>query len=695
MSEKKRVRRFLLPGLGLGLLIALFCLLPRIPQARLQHYLQAQFSQILPWPCQMQDVRIKLLPRPALAVQAFVCNSSAFNLQVDTLELDLSPLSLLTFSPRIKALRLLGGQAAIPFAWLTSEAAGSLLPRRLLLRLLHSAESGDAGFSGLITVQDGACTLTGVPGCKAPLRLTHIESEWSLKAQDQSKNFLLAGELNGGECTLKANWYKVEMPPASEKSAPPAEGSDAGDRLALSLQCKGLSLLPSEALALNLRDNRWLADFNRADLALDIDGNPDGGLRFSGRFAASEHHFSRLTANPEAAQPWSQGALQANFSGFFQRRDGYLNIKSISLEYPEKASLFTRGLIRFREPFFVNLVNHIKVADLTRTMSAWPPLALPEYQVEGSLEGDFKLIGNPFSAPVLELKLQAEKIAVRAEAAPAASAAVPADDNLVMASAATFMPSEKPGGVAAGPGLEVSPWSVFRERGENLLWRLAAWGWIVKSDCRIETLLWNAISLREFTLVAEKNLLQLEIERLAARFGSQGQVRLSLILDELLQIPRWQASLVAEKFDLKPFEKTLALTGVLDASLVGGGRLRVAGQESGGLNLKGKWQLSQGRFFGQPLFEALQHFLEQEGSSLWSLGAGAFSRSSGEFSWRDKVLRLDDFAMTFSDKSLQAQGRFFTDPEQLDFRGKLNSREKVLVGFHLSGVLAAPKFTND
>ena len=221
---------------------------------------------------------------------------------------------------------------------------------------------------------------------------------------------------------------------------------------------------------------------------------------------------------------------------------------------------------------------------------------------------------------------------------------------------------------------------------------MAKWEWIVKSDCRIGLLDLPELDLAELSFLAEKNLVQLEIERLAASFGKHGQIRLSLILDDLLHEPRWQASLVAEKLNLKPFSKTLSLTGILDASLVGEGRLRSGSEVGEDLVLNGKWQLGQGGFAGQPLFTAFKRFLEEQKGALKVAG---FSGFSGKFALREKVLRFDDLSLRSSKSQLKARGRFFTVDERFDFRGQFSQGSSFLQSFRLGGNLKNPIFTAD
>ena len=668
MVEKNRDRRFLLPLIILGLSVALPLLLPLVPQPGLKERLINEFSEVLQQPCQVQEVRLKLLPRPTIAVQGMACTAPGFNLKVRSLDLDFSLFSLLSFSPLIGSIHLRGVLAEIPFTSLLPEAGIEEEASNLFPGLRERVVKGKEQNPTLFSLHDAICKVTKIPGLKKPLLFTALAGEWRSQPQNQSESLKLAGSVNGGQGRLQVTWYKVDEVVGAD--------TDAGDRLEITGRLQGVSLPESEAVFWGLPESRWRADFTKGDLEFDINGDPEAGLRFSGRIAALEHHLSQYEIIPDSVQLWSQGALKANFSGFFQRREGYLNIKNAVFEYPGAATLFSRGLIRFRKPLFVDLVSHLKVDDLGRTINHCPLLQLSGYQCEGRLEGDLKLVGNPLLTPVLQVELNSEKIVLREVLSPSTKPAPESGDVTTLE--------------AATDDRIVS--SDYQGMAANFLRSLAKWEWIVKSDCRIGMLDLPELDLAELSFLAEKNLVQFEIERLAASFGKYGQVRLSLILDDLLHEPRWQASLVAEKLNLKPFSKTLSLTGILDASLVGEGRLKPGSEVGEDLVLNGKWQLGQGGFAGQPLFTAFKRFLEEQKGALKVAG---FSGFSGKFALREKVLRFDDLSLRSSKSQLQARGRFFTVDERFDLRGQFSQGSSFRQLFRLTGNLKKPIFTAD
>ncbi len=681
------VRRFLWPSIIIGLLAALFLLLPLVPLPGLKDRLVNEFSSTLQQPCRIQEVRLKLFPRPAIVLQGITCNATNFNLKARSLDLDFSLLSLISFSPLIDSIHLRGVLAEIPFTALFPEVGleeefFSLSPERLGT-LFKSKGSG----ATLFTLDDAICKVTKVPGFKQPLLFTALTGRWHSQPQSQSENLELAGSFNGGRGQLQVTWYKVENLSASDSDS---LAVDAGDRLEITCRLQGVSLPEPEAAFWGPHDNRWQVDFEKGDLEFDINGDPGAGLRFSGKIAVVDHHLSKydIIRYRDSARLWSQGALQANVSGFFQSREGYLNIKNAALEYPEAATLFSRGLIRFRKPLFVDLVNHLKVDDLAKAITHCPPLQLSDYQCSGRLEGDLKLIGNPLQTPVLHVKLNSEKIVLRAPDSESIGQTAITD---VAKKIQSELESAEPTALEVATG-DRSRSLDYQNIAANFLRSLAAWEWIVKGDCQIGLLELPDLRLAEFSFLAEKNLVQLEIERLAAHFGSRGQVRLSLILDDFLHEPRWQASLVVKKFDLKPFTKTLSLSGILDASLVGGGRLGADFEGAEDLVFNGKWQLRQGRFVQSPLFTAFSLFLEQKRGSR---APAAFSGFSGKFALRDEILRLEELKLSSSGSQLNARGRYFTAAERLDFHGRLNEKNSSPFSFLLSGKLDKPIFTAD
>ncbi|MEA3347582.1 MAG: hypothetical protein U9Q39_00835 [Pseudomonadota bacterium] len=684
MVEKKRTLRFLLSLIVIGLLAGLFLLLPLIPQPGLKDRLISEFSQALQQPCQVEKVGLKLLPRPAIEVRGFTCSTSGINLKARSLDLNFSIISLLSLSLRIDGIHLRGVLAELPFTSLFPEDGVDTEAFHLFPGRLKSIIKGKAQSPIFISLHDAICVVSKVPGLNKPLLFTGLEGEWCCQPKNQSESLELTGAVNGGQGRLQVTWYKIDEVVAPESGL---TDMDSGDRLEITGRLRGVSLAESgAALWGSSSESRWRADFEKGDLDLDINGDPGAGLRFSGRIALADHHLSRYEISRDSVWLCSQGALKAGLSGFFQPRKGYLNIKNAALEYPGIATLFSRGLIHFRKPLFVDLVNHLKVDDLGQTIDHCPLLDLPGHQCEGALEGDLKLIGNPLKTPVLKIELSSEKIVLRA----LDPASVNRTPILEADSHSPQLDHESGESTTSKPTPDGrSRLSDYQDMTVNFLQSLAKWEWIVKSDFQIGLLELPGLQLAELSFLAEKTLVQLEIERLAARFGKQGQVRLSLILDDFLHGPRWQASLVAEKFDLKPFNKTMSLTGMLDLSLVGGGWLGSDSERNKELVFDGKWQLRQGSFAGQPLFTAFNRFLEQEGISFMS---PKFSGFSGKFALRDKILRLDGLEIRSSGRQLKAKGRFFRADERLYFRGSFSEKGSLIRSFSLKGDLHEPIF---
>jgi hypothetical protein len=191
------------------------------------------------------------------------------------------------------------------------------------------------------------------------------------------------------------------------------------------------------------------------------------------------------------------------------------------------------------------------------------------------------------------------------------------------------------------------------------------------------------------SLLAEKSLTRLEIERLTAHFGKSGRLRLSLVLENLLHEPRWQASLIAEKFYLKPFRKTFLVDGILDASLVGGGVLASDSELVQGLDLHGKWNLRQGAFVNYPLFNSFTDFLAQKGRTRLGTRFAAFS---GKFALRDKVLQLDRVKLISGGNQVNGGGRFFVTDKNLQLSGQFIPKKSSSLSFKITGDTENPIF---
>jgi len=661
-------KSFFLLLLIVGLLAGVILILPQLPQADLQKRLTVKFEQLLQQPCRIDKVNLQIFPRPAVVVQGFASASPELNIKTRSLALELSYASLLKFAPEIAGARLQGMYIKTPFPALvkpvfdqseTTLATNSISKSLVGLIGMVSAPEQNLRYINLL---DTNLELTEVPGLEESLSVTGITGHWQYSDRNSSETLELSGAVAGGLGDLDMTWYKVEKPETGDGETIPDQ---AINRLEVSGHLDAVSLPVYEIAPSVAPDKRIRAGFTRGFLEFDINGDPESGLRFTGKFAVDNHKLAIYDTESDSEKKYSQGEVKLSLSGFFQRHDRYINIKSAALEFPGAVTLFSRGLIRFSEPIFVDLVSELKIDDLRLTSSILPVMVLPGYQAEGQLGGELKLVGNLTSAPVLQVKLKSDQIVLHKEV-------------LV----------ETPASEGNMPPLEFKKKNTLEplRQAEQFLKFVAGWGWLVKSDCHIKTLELPELTITDISLLAEKNLMQLEIERLAAHFGKSGQLRLSLILENLLQVPRWQASLISRKFDLKPFRASFSTTGILDASLVGSGLL---GSEFASLNLNGKWRLQQGAFCNSHLYKAFTAFLKR--TRQIKLGS-SFTDFSGKFALRDKVLRLKQMKLRSAGNQVDAGGRFFIDSDRLKFKGNFIAKTSSPIPFKLSGNLQKPLF---
>ncbi len=639
MSETPSTRRipFLLPGIILLVLVLLGALLPAIPQPGMKGILEKHLRQTFTSDFKIVEARFRVFPRPGIEVRSFGLASPALKLDVDKLEMDFSLLSLVSFKPRIAAVGLAGGTAEIPAVHGSSWA----LLEKGLVPLLPGGGLSRISFSDLtVYVARG-------PGIVGPLVFSATTGEWEKLSGPGNENLDLQAQYNGGRLLLKTAWYNDEGPgnEKAESGATAAREENNGIEVKLQLEDADLAFSGNSSAAAGPDFKQVVC--RRSVLRLDVNGNAGSGLRFS--LALKTPDCIWTGADRELL---SQGPLELKGSGYFQPRAGYLNLKSSALTGPGAAVLYTRGLVRFKEPFFVDLVSHLKVDDLGACCRYFPGRLLADGSVKGKLTGDLKLVGNLFDAPVFKLRLKADEIVVKGVA------------------------EKRDAG-----GKQPPPVS-------SLVRFLADWEWLVDCNCQVGSLQVDNLQLKNVSLAAKKKTTQFEIERFAAGFASSGRARLTLVIEDLLDSPHWQASVVTKAVDFSRLDASWPFPGQLDLSLVGGGKCGTGDDYLESAEFDGKWSLRQGSFAGQPLYVAFNRFLARNGRKSWPV---EFS-GSGKVAFRNRALRLRKFSLAFPGKRrVEGRGSCNLVPVRLDFRGRL--REKGYQGsFSLQGNLAAPVF---
>ena len=643
MSETRPVRRFrlLYPGVILAGLVLLGFILPMIPQPGLQQRLVERMRQAAYGSLRTGEVRLQIFPRPGIVVRDVSLASPSLKLDIDRLELDFSLLSLLFFKPEIAVLQLAGGTVK------------SSVARSETLALL---ETGVAPlFPGTTVSRVSFAALTvrtpSLPGINNPLVFAELEGEWSKLAGRGNESLELTAVCNGGRLQLKTVWYNDDTVSDNTGSGRDAAPSEEARGVEIKARLTDAELHFSSDFKDKYVDRGFTELVCRhSDLQLDVNGSVADGLRFSLDGKTPEHSLTTFDANGETRRRISQGPLELKGSGYFQPQAGYLNLKSAALVLPGPAVVYTRGLVRFREPFFVDLVSHLKVDDLEMGSRCFAASLPDGFKARGELTGDLKLVGNLFDMPVLKAEMQAGKIEVE---------------------------------TGSGTGTELSSLN-------SLLDFLAGWEWLADCDCRIDSLQWNDLGMKNFILTAKKKTTQFEIERLAAEFKSQGRARLTLIVDDLLDNPRWQASLVAKGIDPSRLNFGTGFPSArLNFSLVGGGSCGAGVDYLKAAEFDGKWSLRQGKFTRQPLFTAFNRFLGAAGRKPWP---GDFS-GSGKAVFRKSSLGLTDVILKFPGRrQISGRGSCSFSPSRLNFRGRLKEKG-YQAPFVLQGTLESPLFS--
>ncbi|HDS17244.1 MAG TPA: hypothetical protein ENN66_11690 [Proteobacteria bacterium] len=676
-----------LPALLLGAVL----LVPLFPQEGWRRSLSDDLAQGLRQPCHLESVRLALLPRPAILAQGLsTAANNGSNLRINSLRFYFSWPSLLALAPRFSEISLENGVAEVCWAALRgaedgADGAGSE-PDTVFERMaeLFSAAELNFGRDPLrLSWHDLMVRLPDIPGFTFPLTLSECAGSWNLRPGNQSVNLDATAALLGGRGSFKLIRYRLGEAMSSAETSQPAEGNE---HLEVSCRLHKLTLPQAVSLGLSSREDStqsglWRADFSEADLEFDLSGDPRAGLRFNSHCRAAEHQIVAPAAT-DSGEIWSSGSCNVGFAGFFQRREGYLNLKNAAFAYPGAAAFFTRGLIRFREPFFVDLVSSFRVESLAQVLARVPSRSLAPYSLQGALTGECKLVGNPFETPVLKVELSSESLTLHRHQEQLTTEDSTA--NPVGSGAKNSETDPEPmGGVAAAPfsGRD------YLTAAATLLEQAAGWRWFLDGNCSIRRLHLSGHDFSEFNLVGRKDLAQLEIERLIVYCAGQGELRISLLLDELLHEPRWRTSLVCKNIEVDKFLADLPLSGILDVAMVGGGRLPLRGVIDDNLDLNGKWQLRRGRIAAVPLWLAGNRFLEDSGLSALKK---EFSSCSGGFSVRKQVWSLNDFKINGAGPELQARGRYYSVGRKLDFRGVV-AAEKTF-SFSLAGKPEAPFF---
>ncbi len=433
----------------------------------------------------------------------------------------------------------------------------------------------DPGRVLTVRVREGGWCCSALPGLRLPLELRRFSGLCRLEPAAGGSRLRGHGELLGGRLEGRFFWHR--RPPPGDAPAVASLVLDGRLRLRGAV-LQGLELGGPVDPGLRI-------DRGTGDLQLDFSGRLGEGFSLHG-----QARLERLTATAAGIPRVVDFTAAAAATGYLAFRDGYLNLQSARLNLPGEATVFSRGLIKYRGRLFVDLLNSVKVARLEALTASLPELGRRFGFLEGAAAGDVNLVGNLEENPVVRLRLAAERLGYRRPP-------------------------------AAGNSRACSPWTAAA----GLLSRAIAGDWLFDAGLRVGRLDFCATSLRQVELEVKKRLNQLLVEKLAAEIDG-GRLRVSLAVDDLQADPRWNGSLVLKKIDM--------------AALLPGWPF--AGPATGSLVLSGKLPAGAGRFWNRGL----------EGSGTLEVRQGRVKagRAAGlVFSFAPRLgLRVQDFVGPFS-----------------------------------------------
>ncbi|MBW1646048.1 MAG: hypothetical protein JRJ56_06955 [Deltaproteobacteria bacterium] len=374
-----------------------------------------------------------------------------------------------------------------------------------------------------LRVADGHWRLTGLPWLAGDLELRCWSGVYRLEPAGGGSLLRGGGELLGGRLEARFFWHRPE----------PAAALQLDGRLRLTgAVLRGLRLAAADS-----GPERLAVVQGTGDLLLELNGRLGEGFSLHWRAGVEN-----LGAADHQGNPWLTGFTAASAAtGYLAFREGYLNLKSARLDLPGDATVFSRGLIRYRGRLFTDLLNQVRVERLEALLAAVPVLGRRFGVLDGACAGEVNLVGNLEVNPVVRVRLTADRLAYRR---PLAAAGGP-----------PCSPRQTLGGLFAAA------------TGGNFLGEV---------NLEIGRLDLCTASLRQLTLKARKRLNQLLVERLAAAVDG-GKLRVSLAVDDLLAQPHWNGSLVLEKMDPLWLLPAWPFAGPLSGSLVLEGDLPAAG----------------------------------------------------------------------------------------------------------------------
>jgi hypothetical protein len=558
---KKSFIIFLLILAAVGILLAVVP--PLLPLTSLQLKVERQLQHSLGQPVHMGVLRFQVFPLPAFTAEKLVVDELTTGgrqpvLTSDSVEAGLNVPALcrgrfavdklVLRGPRLSGRlkdghflpaglsRLAGSVGTQPPAVPTLEIPGSVM---------NSAGSQLPyvlpGFRFTIKVIDGNCQLENVPGLAEDLHLQSVDARYTYNPSHSGSVFHGEGTCLGGRFGADFYWHLPKAEPESKLGSLQVDGK---------LQVVGLLLkklrlyLPASADFLNI-------PYGSGNLELEINGHTDKGFTLACQAIINDLMIEHPLGSAAAGKQRLVQNLSADLvaTGYLAVKDDYVNLKSARLNLPGGATVFSKGLIKYGDRLVLDLLNDVSVPKLEALIERLPALSGIVGAPSGDCSGKINIIGNLAANPVLRLNLSSKHLSLlKPETETAAGVENSSGEN------------------SGGNGLNCSSM--------KLLERLLSWSvdsdWLTEVHCKVDRLDLCPVSFSELELSGKKMMNQLVVEKLAGKTDG-GNVRVSLVVDDLLHDPLWNGSLVVKKVNLEKSLPDWPLTGELDGSLVLGG----------------------------------------------------------------------------------------------------------------------------
>ncbi|MEA2109074.1 MAG: AsmA-like C-terminal region-containing protein, partial [Pseudomonadota bacterium] len=290
--------------------------------------------------------------------------------------------------------------------------------------------------------------------------------------------------------------------------------------------------------------------YGSGNLELEINGHPDKGFTIVCQADMNDLIIERLPGAAAGKQRLAQNvSADLVATGYLAVKDNYVNLKSARLNLPGGTTVFSKGLIKYGDHLVLDLLNDVKVPKLEDLTARLPAVFGIIGAPAGDCSGKINIIGNLAANPVLRLNLSSQHLSF-----------LQPGMGTVIGTGNSRSENSASGGNSCSP--------------MKLLERLLAWSvdsdWLTEIRCTVDTLDLCPASFSEVELAGKKMMNQLVVEKLAGKTAG-GDLRISLVVDDLLHEPLWNGSLVIKKVNLEKVLPGWPLSGEMDGSLVLGG----------------------------------------------------------------------------------------------------------------------------